>query len=280
MSSISLISLNNGSYIPFLGMALWQDPNHPENNIKHLLNEAIELGIRYFDFSHFYENEIKIGEIIKEKIKKGVLKRKDLFISLKLKKSVQNIELMEYGVKKALNNLQLDYLDLVYIEMEDFDEDDCNKTWKEMERLYKNETIKAIGVCNFNEKNLNFLLKICTITPAVYLLDYHPYMDQLNIQSDLNIRTIQLGLRNPFKQPWIFSRFTNILKNTNIQEIAQRYKRTPSQLMLRYYYQKSNIVLIKFDDLKELKEYMDIMFYVAAEDMCMIKSLLKQQANT
>ncbi|CAH0564343.1 unnamed protein product [Brassicogethes aeneus] len=233
MSSISLISLNNGSYIPFLGMALWQDPNHPENNIKHLLNEAIELGIRYFDFSHFYENEIKIGEIIKEKIKKGVLKRKDLFISLKLKKSVQNIELMEYGVKKALNNLQLDYLDLVYIEMEDFDE-----------------------------------------------LDYHPYMDQLNIQSDLNIRTIQLGLRNPFKQPWIFSRFTNILKNTNIQEIAQRYKRTPSQLMLRYYYQKSNIVLIKFDDLKELKEYMDIMFYVAAEDMCMIKSLLKQQANT
>ena len=46
--------------------------------------------------------------------------------------------------------------------------------WLEMEKLQKQGLAKSIGVSNFNRKNLERILKVATIKPAVNQIEFHP----------------------------------------------------------------------------------------------------------
>ncbi|NXW04675.1 AKCL2 reductase, partial [Fregetta grallaria] len=119
---------------------------------------ATDVGNHHFDCA--YQNESEIGDALREKIEERVVKREDLFIVSKLWSTFH---------KRSLAALQLDYLDLYLMHGEELFPADGNgvitpsdtdflDTWEAMEELVDVGMAKAIGVSNFNRKQIDQLL--------------------------------------------------------------------------------------------------------------------------
>lgn len=149
------------------------------------VKDAIDIGYRHIDCAHVYGNEKEVGEAIKAKIADGVVKREDLFITSKLWNTYHKPELVEIAIKKTLNDLGLNYLDLYLIHWpfaykdgpENFpqnaegkpfidDSVDYLDTWKGMEGVFEKKLTKNIGISNFNSEQIERLLKNCRVKPV------------------------------------------------------------------------------------------------------------------
>lgn len=52
--------------------------------IYNAVKSAIDIGYRHFDCATIYNNEKYVGKAIAEKIKEGVIKREDIFVTSKV----------------------------------------------------------------------------------------------------------------------------------------------------------------------------------------------------
>ena len=156
--------------------------------LKLAVNKALDLGYRHFDTAYFYQNENCLGEVLKEWLDSGRVKRKDLFITSKLPPvAMWGFRVNEF-LKISLNNLQLDYVDLYLIqfpvglrfvdEIEMIPKDrngnvkldsliSLEAVWTAMEREVRVGRTKSIGVCNFNQSQIDRVLAAGKIPPQV-----------------------------------------------------------------------------------------------------------------
>lgn len=79
------------------------------------LNVALEAGYRHIDTAFIYKNEAVIGRVLKTWLSSGRLKREDLFVTTKLPMQGMHQDRVEMFMKKSLDNLQLDYVDLYLV---------------------------------------------------------------------------------------------------------------------------------------------------------------------
>jgi alcohol dehydrogenase (NADP+) len=86
-----------------------------EAEITTALNVALEAGYRHIDTAYAYENEKIIGNVLKQWFASGKVKREDLFITTKLPMHGVHPDRVEHFMKKSLENLQLNYVDLYLI---------------------------------------------------------------------------------------------------------------------------------------------------------------------
>lgn len=71
-----------------------------EDKVGQSIEWAIEAGYRHIDTSYIYLNERVIGDAIKKVIKRGVITRKDLYITTKVG---LNLNSLQYFVKNSIN---------------------------------------------------------------------------------------------------------------------------------------------------------------------------------
>lgn len=135
--------------------------------------DAIDAGYRHIDCAFVYGNENEVGNAISKKIADGTVKREDLFVTSKLWNIFHNPAHVKEAVKKSLELLKIDYLDLYLIhwpmgyayldegknlfpknEKEEwiFSDDDYVDTWKGLENLVDEGLVKSIGLSNFNSQ--------------------------------------------------------------------------------------------------------------------------------
>ncbi|KAI0670395.1 Aldo/keto reductase [Trametes maxima] len=189
------ITLNDGKQIPWLGFgtgtALYT------KDATEAIKVAIANGVTHLDGAQVYANEDSLGAGI---IASGK-PRSELFVTTKLGKVPEGKTVRDTLVE-SLKKLQLDYVDLFLIHIPIQHEGKLQSVWKEFEALQKEGLTKSIGVSNFRVKDLNEILEVATVIPAVNQIEYHPYVYKasqpvIELQKKHNIVTASYGGLTP-----------------------------------------------------------------------------------
>ncbi|XP_070551439.1 aldo-keto reductase family 1 member B1-like isoform X2 [Ptychodera flava] len=206
-STIPLLTMNNGLKMPQLGLGTYMlEP------VTTSLKTAIDLGYRHFDTAWSYGNEKALGDVFQELFKEGKVKREDIFIVTK-----------SFGVDGEGNP------DL------SFSDEDYTDTWKEMERLVDEGTVKSIGVSNFNHKQVERILQIA---------------------------------RKTEKDP------VCPLEHTMVKLLADKYQRTPAQILLRLSLDRGCAVIPKSQTPARMKENLEALdFQMTPDDIKVLEEL-------
>ncbi len=256
------VTLRNGVTMPMLGFGTFKMPDG-EVTIQSV-KKALELGYRHIDTAAIYQNEQGVGEGIRQ----SGIDRKNIFLTSKVWNSDQGYDTTLKAFDASLHRLGTDYLDLYLIHWPK----PLNKeTWRAMEKLYKEKHIRAIGVSNFHIHHLEDLLVGCEIEPMVNQIEFHPRLIQWPLLNFCKKNHIQFEAWSPLMQGRIF----NIPVLT---ELAGKYKRTVSQLILRWDLQMGVVTIPKSTHADRIKENMDIFdFEISDEDMQTINQLNKNE---
>ncbi len=250
--------LSNGVKIPSIGFGTYKSGDDEET--AKIIKNALNLGYKMIDTASFYNNEVGIGNGIKE----SGIDRKDIFIVTKLWNDDHGYDNTIEAFNKSLNNLQVDYIDLYLIHWP-------NKlnaeTWRAFEHLYETGKVKAIGVCNFKVEHLEELKKTAKIMPMVNQVEIHPFSTKNNIINYCKDNNIKVVAWSPISRG-------RVLSNELMIDLSQKYKKSIVQIVLRWHMQKGVIPIPKSSNENRIKENMDIFdFEISSEDMKAIDSL-------
>ncbi|MBF0575093.1 aldo/keto reductase [Dysgonomonas sp. GY617] len=225
------VVLNNGVEMPILGFGVYQieDSNECEQSVY----DAIEAGYCSIDTAAVYLNEEAVGNAIK---RSGVA-RDELFITTKLWIQDMGYENAKKAFEKSLSRLQLDYLDL-YLIHQPFG--DIYGSWRAMEELYEEGKIRAIGVSNFQPDRLVDLILNNKIVPAVNQVETNPFCQQIESSRIMKENNVQIESWAPFAEGR-----NNMFENEVLVSLAQKYKKSVAQIVLRWLIQRDVVVIPK-----------------------------------
>lgn len=225
------VKLNNGVEMPILGFGVFQVEDAEE--CEQAVTAALEVGYRLIDTAAAYLNEEAVGRAIK---KSGV-PREEIFLTTKLWIQDAGYENTKKAFEKSLNKLQVDYLDLYLIHQP---YGDVYGSWCAMEDLYREGKVRAIGVSNFYADRLIDLIDHNEIAPAVNQVETHPFCQQVESSKIMKDNNVQIEAWGPFAQGQ-----HDVFKNETLVEIADKYSKTPAQIVLRWLTQRGVVAIPK-----------------------------------
>lgn len=253
------VKLNNGVQMPVLGLGTYKvtDPSECLSSVR----DALELGYRMIDTAQLYDNEELVGEAVAGS---GV-PRQDIFITTKVMNS--NFSRARASLEASMRKLRTDYLDLVLLH---WPYGDVYAAWRDLEAMYREGCIRAIGVSNFNTDRLLDLICYNDVVPAVdqvetnlaaQRLEEHEWMEKLHVQHEGYM---------PFGQGRIESMFSD----PSLLEIAERHGKTARQVALRYQLQCGVVIIPKSVHRERLAANADIFdFELSPEEMRTIRAM-------
>ncbi len=251
--------LNNGVQMPYLGLGVWQCKNDDE--VINSVTWAFEAGYRHIDTASIYQNEEGVGLAIAQS---GV-SREDLFIVSKLWNSDQGYESTLVAYEESLNKLQLEYLDLYLIHWPVAGK--YIESWKALEHLYNNAKVRAIGVSNFLQHQLEDLLQSASVIPMVNQMEFHPYLIQKELLDFCTSNSIQYEAWSPIMKG-------KAQEVEALQQMAKRYETTAIRLTLRWCLQKGVIAIPKSSKKERIYSNADLFrFNISDTDMNVIDEL-------
>ncbi|WP_279117426.1 aldo/keto reductase [Lactobacillus intestinalis] len=253
--------LNNGVKIPIIGFGTWQTPDGQvaEESVLAALNS----GYHHIDTAAAYGNEESVGAAIK----KSGINRHELFVTTKLWNSDHGYQNTKKAIDTSLEKLGLDYLDLYLIHwpnpatMRDNWAELNAESWQAMEEAVQAGKIRAIGVSNFRKHHLDELLKTAEIKPAVN----QNYLNPSDMQEDLVKYNDSLGIVNEAYSPLGTG---GLLSNEVVNEIAEKYGKSPAQILIRWSLDHNFLPLPKSVHPDYIKANADVFdFDIEPEDM-------------
>lgn len=224
-------TLNNGMKMPCLGLGVFRnkDPKECENSIIC----AIENGYRMIDTAAVYGNEQAVGNAVKH----CGIPREELFITTKLWYADCSRDLAKRALDRSLKKLGLGYVDL-YLVHEPYGW--LKSAWRGLEESVADGKVRAIGVSNFGQRELEKLLGYAKIAPAVDQIELHPYFQRKELLAFLKECGIQPEAWAPFG-----AGKSGILDHPVIARVAERRGCTVAQAVLAWLRAKGAVAIPK-----------------------------------
>ena len=238
------VTLNNGIKMPMEDFGVFQVPD--PSQCEQAVIDAIECGYRLIDTAAAYMNEEAVGAAT---AKSGV-PREELFITTKLWVQDASYEGAKQAVKASLKKLGTDYIDLYLIHQP---LGDYVGAYRAMEEMYKEGTLKAIGVCNFYPHRLLALCETVDVIPTVNQIELHPFFAQENAIELMKQYGITPEAWGPFAEG-----NHGIFTHPVLTEIGNKYGKTAAQVALRWNIQRGVVVIPKSVHKERMEQNFDV----------------------
>lgn len=260
------VTLNNGIKMPVIGLGTWTFSNDEAEEAVYV---AIKNGYRLIDTAQYYGDEVGVGRGVRKAIKEGLIKREDIFVTSKIYASSNH----SAAIDKTLNNLDIEYVDLLLIHQPGYDDKGLYQT---MEKYYKEGKLKAIGISNYYTKEaIDEVLTYAEVIPAVIQNENHIYYQNNELQEYVKEYGIIIESWYPFGGRGHTDENFN---NETIVKIANKYNKTSAQIILRWQIQAGYIAIPGSKNPDHIKENISIFdFELSDEDMEEIYNINKMK---
>jgi diketogulonate reductase-like aldo/keto reductase len=251
LSMRTTLRLNNGRDMPILGLGVARMAEGAETEQSVLW--ALEAGYRLIDTAKIYGNEASVGRAVR----KSGIAREEIFVTTKLWPS--EFFRVKAAFQKSLDKLGLAYIDLYLIHwpvplVK-------SRIWKDFEKLYAAGLVRSIGVSNYSVNQLAALAAAADIPPAVNQVLFHPFSYDKELLDYCKSKNMVLEAYSPLAKG-------RTLNDPVIAEIAEKYAKTPAQIMIRWSLQHGLIAIPKSTNKKRIFENANIFdFHIENEDM-------------
>lgn len=193
------------------------------------------------------------------------LARKDLFVTTKIWNYRLDYQSALDACHSSLEKLGLDYVDLYLIHWPGTAS--FRDSWKALETLQKEGAVKSIGVCNFNPHHFEQLKEFAEKMPVINQIERHPLLTQDATAAYCRENNIALQAWSPLMQG-------AMLKEPLILQMADKYKRSPAQIVLRWDLQTGFLAVAKSKTPERIRSNADFFdFELEQEDIAAISAL-------
>ncbi|KAL4465859.1 hypothetical protein ABPG74_004096 [Tetrahymena malaccensis] len=249
------VLLSDGNKIPIIGLGTFLTTN--KDQMTELIRTALDVGYRHFDTAKVYENEAYIGEAFQKIFSEGIYKREDIFLVSKIMSNKN--ELVSDVISQTLKDLQVDYLDLLYLHWSftppsdqlEWNHKPVHQVWAELEEIQKKGQTKSLGVSNFNVQGLVDLLSYAKIKPVTLQVELHVFLQQNRLIEFCKRANIHVTAYSPL------ARYTDVINNQILNDIAKKYRVPVTQILLSFLIQQGISVIPKTEKAFRLKENFD-----------------------
>jgi len=259
MPQVPNIRLNNGVTIPQLGFGVFQIP--PDRTAE-AVRTAFDAGYRHIDTAQGYGNEEGVGQAIRE----SGLPREEVFVTTKLANDRHGRAEAVAALDESLERLRLDQVDLFLIHWPRPATDRYVETWRSFEKILSDGKARSIGVSNFQVPHLERLAAETGTVPAVNQIELHPLL----VQTELRAYDSGHGIATEAWSP--LAKGGELLQDERLLALAEKYGKTPAQIVLRWHLQIGNVVIPKSVTPSRVQENIEVFdFELAADDIATIE---------
>ena len=253
-------TLNNGVKMPMAGIGTFLlTPDEAEASVL----SALACGYRLIDTANAYVNEKAVGRAMK---KSGV-ERKDIFLETKLWPAFYE---HSDAVDKTLERLGTDYIDLLLIHQP---AGNYVAGYQLMEKAYKEGKVRAIGLSNFTPGQIQEILDLCEVKPAVLQTEVHPYSQEKELKKFLSKEGMVIQAWYPLGHG-----DKALIQEPLFTELAKKYGKSNAQIILRWHIQDGNIVIPGSKNPDHIKDNFDLFdFSLTEEEMAKIAAMDQQK---
>ncbi len=198
-----------------------------------LVANALKLGYRHIDTAWKYHTEKGVGEGIRAS---GV-PRDEIFLTTKVSHEYLRADDFARMVDESLNNLNLDYVDLLMVHWPSPEKVPLAETMSALAKAKRDGKTRHVGVANFNIAMIEEALRLCPEPIVNVQVEYHPYLDQSRLLAAVR----RLGLAMTAYCPLGRGR---LISDPVVAEIARTKGKTVAQIVLRWHLQQPNVIPI------------------------------------
>ena len=262
--------LANGVQIPKLGLGTWFIE---DDKAAQAVRNAVAAGYRLIDTAQAYGNERGVGEGVRT----CGLPREQLFVTSKVAAEAKSYEAAAQSIDETLAKMGLEYLDMMIIhspqpwaefrvENRYFAEN--KEVWRALEDAYEAGKLRAIGVSNFLQDDLENLLEGCRIKPMANQILLHITNTDKALLEYCRAQGILVEAYSPIAHG-------EALKNPAITRMAEKYGVTPARLCIRYVLQLGTVALPKTANPAHMRDNSAVDFQISPEDMQTLEAMEK-----
>ena len=254
--------LSNGVVAPALAFGTWLIP---DDKAAKCVRMAIEAGYRHIDTAQAYGNEVGVGQGIRD----SGIKREDIFVTTKVMAEYKTYKEAKESIDLSLQRLGLDYVDLILIHCPQpwaefrgkkryFEEN--IEVWKALEDAYNEGKVRAIGVSNFLNDDMQNIFDHCRIRPMVNQILCHIGNTPIDVIKFDQENDVVVESYSPIGHG-------AALKNKVIAKMADKYNVSIAQLCIKYTLQLETISIPKASSKEHIEDNARLNFEIKEEDM-------------
>ncbi|KAG0424823.1 hypothetical protein HPB47_027978 [Ixodes persulcatus] len=170
------------------------------------------------------------------------------------------------------------------------DQTDILDTWKGMEDAANQGLTRSIGLCNFNREQISRILAVAAIKPANLQVECHAYLNQKDLQQFCSTHSISFTAYAPLGSPAPHNaspttsspsgsrkhESSKLLQDSVLKGIAERYGKSPAQVLIRWLLQRGVVVLPRSTNAAHIHENFQVFdFELTEADMRLVSGLNK-----